>query len=393
MLNFAPTEEQEEIRNLARSLAVEQLRSQGREAERKGDISPVLMQTLAQTGLTTPFPEEFGGSGAIEAMTYTLIAEELAFGDGALAMNIIGSLIGPVAILLSGNERQQQEYITPFCDPRDGFEQRGSLAFAERTGGYTLADVNLTARRDGDRFILNGTKRDVIHGWELGTRVVLLRLEDTVGNEGLCALMVPAKVEGLQISADVQKLGLIAAPSVSFSFTDAAIPASCMLGEPGNRGVIRTATLYNILRAGVACGMARAAFEYAMDYAQERVAFGRPIASYQGIAFMVSEMAMKLDAARLLLWRAATSWDRTGKGYLQVAPQLYTKDEQKAEYSRGDPLRSPLLELVREAEAAQHQAVEIAKSATIDAVQIMGGAGFMQDHPAEMWMRNAASME
>ena len=365
MLNFAPTEEQEEIRNLARSLAVEQLRPLGREAERKGDISPELMQTLAQAGLTTPFPEEFGGSGVIEAMTYTLIAEELGFGDGALAMNIIGSLMGPVTVLLAGNDHQQQEYITPFCDPHDGYEQRGSLAFAERSGGYTLADVSVTARRDGDRFILNGTKRDVIHGWESGTRVVLLRLKDTVDSNGLCALMVPAKVDGLQISADVQKLGLIAAPSVSYSFTDAAIPASCMLGEPGNRGSIRAATLYNILRAGVACGMARAALEYAMDYAKERIAFGRPIVSYQGIAFMVSEMAMKLDAARLLLWRAATSWDRD--------------DE--------------IDTLVREAEWAQHQALENAKSATIDAVQIMGGAGFMQDHPAEMWMRNAAAMD
>ena len=177
--------------------------------------------------------------------------------------------------------------------------------------------------------------------------------------------MLPAKVEGLQINADVQKLGLIAAPGVSYSLTDTVIPEACMLGEPGNKGVIRSATLYNILRAGVACGMARAAFEYAMDYAKERIAFGRPIASYQGIAFMVSEMAMKLDASRLLLWRAATSWDRD----------------------------AAIDTLVRESESAQRQAVEIAKSATIDAVQIMGGAGFMQDHPVEMWMRNAAAME
>jgi alkylation response protein AidB-like acyl-CoA dehydrogenase len=102
-----------------------------------------------------------------------------------------------------------------------------------------------------------------------------------------------------------------------------------------------------------------------MDYAKERIAFGRPIASYQGIAFMVSEMAMNLDAARLMLWRTATSWDR------DAATEI----------------------LVSESESAQHQAVEIAKSATIDAVQIMGGAGFMQDHPVEMWMRDAAAME
>src|SRR6184192_182888 len=121
MLNFAPTEEQEEIRNLARSLAVEQLRPHGREAEQKGDISPELMQTLSQTGLITPFPEELGGSGAIEAMTYTLIAEELGFGDGALAMNIIGSLMGPVTVLLADDTRQQQHYIAPFCDAQQGY--------------------------------------------------------------------------------------------------------------------------------------------------------------------------------------------------------------------------------------------------------------------------------
>src|SRR5947209_1799514 len=139
MLNFAPTEEQEEIRSLARSLAVEQLRPQGREAEQKGDISPELMQTLAQTGLTTPFPERLGGSGAIEAMTYTLIAEELGYGDGALAMNVMCSLMGPVTVLLAGDESQQQEYITPFCDAKSGPAQRGSFAYAERTGGYALA--------------------------------------------------------------------------------------------------------------------------------------------------------------------------------------------------------------------------------------------------------------
>ena len=365
MLNFAPTEEQEEICHLARSVAIEQLRPQGRNAEQQGDSSPELMQTLAQTGLTTPFSEKYGGSGALEAVTYTLIAEELGFGDGGLAMNIIGSLMGPLTVALAGTESQQEQYIRPFCDERAGYLRRGSLAFAERTGGYSLAEISATARKEGESYVVNGTKRDVIHGAQSSPRVVLLRIEGTAGNDGLCALMVPAVVEGLQINEDVQKLGLIAAPSASYVFEDAAVEATCMLGTPGNSGVIRAAALYNILRAGVACGMARAALEYAMNYARERIAFGRPIASYQGIAFMVAEMAMNLDAARLLVWRAATSWDRE------------TADET----------------LVREAEAAQRQAISIAKSATIDAIQILGGAGFLQDHPAEMWMRNAAALE
>src|SRR5437667_8328688 len=144
MLNFAPTQEQEEIRNLAHSLAVEQLRIQGRAAEKRGNITLELMHTLMQTGLTTPFPETLGGSGAIEAVTYTLIAEELGFGDGGLAMNIIGSLMGPLTVALAGDESQQERYIRPFCDEREGHLRRGSLGFAERTGGYRLAEIATT---------------------------------------------------------------------------------------------------------------------------------------------------------------------------------------------------------------------------------------------------------
>lgn len=365
MPNFAPTEEQEEIRQLAYSVAVEQLRPRGRSSEQQGNISPELLQTLAQTGLTTPFPESFSGSGSIEAITYTLIAEELGFGDSAIAMNVLGSLMGPVTVLLAGNASQQQQYVPPFCDERYGSLERGSLAFAERTGGYTLAEISATVRKDGGNYILNGTKRDVIHGAKSSPRVVLARLEGTSGIDGLCAVMLPAQAEGLRVSEDVQKLGLISAPSASYTLENVAVPGTCLLGEPGDSGVIRAATLYSLLRAAVACGTARAAFEYARDYAKERIAFGRPIASYQGIAFIVAEMAMHLDAVRLLVWRAAASWDRN------------------VESER----------LVSEAESAQRQVLKIAKSATLDAIQVMGGAGFIQDHPVEMWARNVAAME
>src|SRR2546423_14433107 len=138
MLNFAPTEEQEEIRNLAHSVAVEQLRISGRGAEKRGDISPGLMHTLVQTGLTTPFPEAYGGSGTIEAVTYTLIAEELGFGDGGLALNIIGSLAGPLAVLLAGGKSQQEHYNSPFFGEGGGGLKRGSPGLSEHTGGVTL---------------------------------------------------------------------------------------------------------------------------------------------------------------------------------------------------------------------------------------------------------------
>jgi alkylation response protein AidB-like acyl-CoA dehydrogenase len=363
MPNFALTEEQEEIRRLAQSIAVEQLRANGRRSEKSGDISPELMRTLAQTGLTTPFPEVYGGSGPIEAITYVLIAEELGFGDGGLAMNVLSSLMGPLTVALAGNEDQQKQHIPPFCDEQKGYMQRGSLAFAERTGGYSLADVSATVRSESQKLVLNGTKRNVIHGRQSKPHVALFRQEGTAGVNGLCAVVLPEHIGGMDISDDTQKLGLISAPSASYTFRGAVVPVSCLLEDA--RGAIRAATLYAILRAGVACGTARAALEYASEYAKGRFAFGRPIVSYQGIAFMIAEMAMKLDAARLLLWHAATSWDCGAESET----------------------------LVHEAEAAQYQAIKIAKSATIDGVQILGGAGFLQDHPVEMWMRNAAAME
>ena len=365
MLNFAPTEEQEEIRNLAYSIAREQLRTRARDAEKRGDIAPELMQTLTQTGLTTPFPEDFGGSGAVEAITYTLIAEELGFGDGGLAMNVIGSLMGPLTVALAGDESQQRRYIPPFCDESRGYLQRGSFAFAERSGGYSLAEINTTIQWHGEHCFINGSKRNVIHGIESNPRVVLARQAGSTGIEGLCAVIVPAELDGMSVKGDELKLGLSAAPSASYVFENAAVPGTHVLDKPGNSGIVRAATLYQVLRAGVACGMARAALEYAKDYAKDRYAFGRPIASYQGIAFMIAEMAMKLDATRLLVWKAAQSWDR---------------DDECADY-------------VREAESAQYQAIKIAKSATIDAIQVLGGAGFLQDHPAEMWARDAAEME
>jgi len=363
MLTFAPTDEQEEIRQLAQSVATEQLRQSARRAEKDGNISPALAHTLAQTGLTTPFPEKYGGQGMIEAITYALIAEELGFGDASLAMNVLGSLMAPVTIALAAQESQKQAYIPAFSDEKTGHTQYGSFAFAERTGGYTLSEIGATARKDGEGYVLNGIKRDVIHGGSANVRVALFRMEGTSGIDGLCAFVLPQSANGLRISDDVQKLGLIAAPSASYSLENVAVPASALLGESSE--VVRAATLYILLRAGVACGMARASLEYAREYASGRIAFGRPIASYQGIAFLVAEMAMKLDAARLLLWSAALTWDNNGE----------------------------LAALVRDTEAAQGQALKIAKSATIDAIQILGGAGYLQDHPVEMWTRNAAAME
>lgn len=365
MPHFAPTEEQEEIRKLAASLAIQELRKRGREAEKQGDIATEVIRTLAETGLTTPFDENYGGSGPIEATSYALIAEELAFGDGGQATNVLGSLIAPVAVAQAGNQAQKQQYLPAFGDADSGYTRRGSFAYAERTGGYTLAEIQASLSPADGGYRLNGTKRNVIHGQHADLRVILARIDGTEGASGICALVLPDNAEGFSFQPTQEPLGQQAAPSATYIFEETFIPQEALLGPPGCADVIRVAALSNILRAGVAIGTARAALEYAHDYAAGRYAFGRPIASYQGIAFIIAEMAMKLDAARLLTWRAASLWDRN----------------------------YPEIHVLEEAEAAQRQALKIAQSATTDAVQVLGGAGFIQDHPTEMWMRNAAAME
>jgi alkylation response protein AidB-like acyl-CoA dehydrogenase len=362
MLDFSPTAEQEEIRRLAHSIAMEQLRPQARIAEQQASLSPTLAHIVAQTGLTTPYSEDYGGSGALEAITYVLIAEEFGYGDAGLALHILGAMLAPLTVALAGTPAQQAHYLPPFC--REPAAHTGSLAFAEPIGGYTLADLSASAQRSGDAFLLQGTKRSVLHGQQADLRVVLVRIAGEPSQ--FAAFLLPEPCPGLLITPDEQKLGLLAAPSASYTFTDVLLPASALLGTPGSSAaVLRAYCLALLLRAGVQCGLSRAALEYAGEYARERRAFGRPIVSYQGIAFPIAEIAMKLDGVRLLVWQAASAWD----------------NDASSDY------------LVRECEAAHTQALKLAKSATIDAVQILGGAGFLQDHPVEMWMRAAASME
>ena len=160
------------------------------------------MQILTQTGLITPFPEAYGGSGPIEAVTYVLIAEELGYGDGSLALNCIGSLMGPLTIALTGNSELQEHYISPFCSATEGHRQRGSFAFAEPIGGYSLGDISATARQDGANYILNGSKRNVIHGAQSNPRIALFHLADVEGPSGLGAFVLPANLDGLQITPD-----------------------------------------------------------------------------------------------------------------------------------------------------------------------------------------------
>jgi alkylation response protein AidB-like acyl-CoA dehydrogenase len=362
MVDFAPTEEQTAIRDLARQVATEQFRKQARAAEEAGEMPAALHKVLAETGLLTPFPEQYGGSGTQDAVTHALITEELAFGDGGLAMHVVGSILAPLAVLAAGNENQQKELLGLFVQEADA-PIPGAVALAELTTGLDTRQMAASLRRERGELRLDAQKRGVVHGLTKTLRVVLAKLSDAPEDAALRLVVLPDALDGLETTAEANLLGLAAAPRARWKLCGAELTDSWVLGglEQGGAGAARFAALANVLLGALAVGTARAALEYSAEYAKGRIQFGKPISSYQSIAFMAAEMAMDVDAARFLVWRAAQTWD-----------------------VGGDALRL--------AERARMQAVKTAQRVTTDAVQILGGAGFLQDHPVELWMRDAAAL-
>lgn len=363
MIDFAPTEEQTAIRDLAHQIAVEQFRKHARAADEACEMPGDLCNLLADTGLLIPFPEEYGGAGAQSAVTHALIAEELGCGDGGLALHVIGSVLAGLAVLVAGTE-EQQKALLPRCCADGGAGAPGALGWSEPTSGL---DVRQTATTLGSgaaagALEVAGTKRGVVHGKTDGMQIVTAREAATPGLAGLRLVVLPDRVASVAVSPEDEPLGLRAAPRARLHLNTVAVTPSEVLGEDtGAAGAQRFIALANVLLGGLAVGTARAALEYAADYAKEHIQFGKPISSFQAIAFMAAEMAIEVDAARLLIWRAAHAWD-AGEDALRLAVR------------------------------ARMQAIKTAQRVTTDAVQMLGGAGFLQDHPVELWMRDAAAL-
>jgi acyl-CoA dehydrogenase len=360
MIDFAPTEEQTAIRDLAHQIALEQFRKLARQGDEDGATPDYLFELLGQTGLLSPFPEEFGGAGVQSAITHALIAEELAYGDGGFALSYLGRILPGLAVLIAGTEGQQR-LLLPRCS--DG----GALGWSEPTSGLdvreTQTSFGLDLRRGEEPLVVVGLKRGVVHGAADRLRVVTAREATAPGLAGLRLVVLPDHAAGVTARPEAAPLGLRAAPRARLHLEAVPVSASDVLGGSDQEGASaqRFIALANVLLGALGVGIAGAALDYAANYAKGRVQFGKPISSFQAIAFMAAEMAMETDAARLLVWRAAYAWD-AGEDAL------------------------------RRAERARMQAVKVAQRVTTDAVQILGGAGFLQDHPVEMWMRDAEAL-
>jgi alkylation response protein AidB-like acyl-CoA dehydrogenase len=351
-ISFTLTPEQRELQALAREFAANELRPIAAEWDGRGAYPPGLLARAAALGLTSyRIPREYGGGG-VDAVTGAIVAEELSFGCAGLAAPI-GATMFPVRPLVRfGTEEQRQRHL-----PRLASEEGclAAIAFTEPHAGSDLNALRTTARHDGDAWVLSGEKCYVTNGGIAQLTVVFARSE-----AGISAFLVERDDPGVQTGRKEDTLGLRASHTGSLVLEDARIPADRLLGGEGE-GFALAIDFFEHSRpqvAAAAVGLARAAFEYATGYAREREAFGKPLITKQGVSFKLAEMAMEIEAARLLTWRACAALDA---GEDAVVLGSYAK--------------------AFAADAAMRTAT--------DAVQILGGAGVTRDHPVEKWLRDA----
>ena len=353
MISFEPTDEERSLQDTVGRFAQLEIRPRLREAEDLGAVPPVLIARAQELGLSLlDYPESVGGLG-LGMRSRVLVEEELAAGDLAIAQGLGGPEPAGHAVLEMGTPDQQARWLPGFATEPG---RKGALAVTEAQPGFCLSQTATTAVRTAAGYRLDGCKSFIDYGDAADPCVVVARMDD--GALGLFA--VGAGTLGRRVSKRHEKLGLRAIPSVELVFENCAIPASGKLdGTPFSPGFERTLARIRVITAAQAVGVARAAFEYAARYAVERQTFGRAIAEHQGIAFLVAEMGTEVEAARSMVWRAAWSIDRSESA------------------------------AVREAALALAQASEAAMFVTNNAVQVLGGHGYIQDHPVEKWFRDA----
>jgi alkylation response protein AidB-like acyl-CoA dehydrogenase len=352
LISFQPTREQRELRQLAHDFAARELRPIAAEWDEREEYPPDLLAKAARAGLTSyAIPSEFGGGGA-DAVTSALIAEELSWGCAGLASTIAATMFPVRPLLRFGTEAQRGRYL-PLLAREQG--ALAAIALTEAHAGSDVAAMRAEARRDGDGYVLSGEKVFITNGGVADLTIVFAKLEGEI-----TAFVVERDDPGVGAGRVERKLGLRASHTGSVVLEDARLSGERRLGDEG-QGFEIALDFFRASRPQVAAsavGVARAASEHAAGYAREREAFGRPILSRQGVGFKLADMAMLVEAARLLVWRAAAAVDAgEDAGLLGSYAKAFAADA--------------------------------AMRITTDAVQVLGGAGIMRDHPVEKWMRDA----
>lgn len=352
MVSFTPTEDQQLLISTINRYAVNDVRKVVHEADETSTPPASVVNTGWQVGLVpTAIPEELGGLGEMSALTGVLAAEELAFGDLSVAMHVMSPALLAYPVALYGTA-EQREHLLPLCLEADVAPVTAALL--EPGIFFHPYELKTTIRQQDGKIYLNGEKAYVPLAETAQWILVYARNSESGKVE---AYIVEKGAEGVQIEKREQLMGLRALPTYRLRFNDVVLDASARLG--GAVGIDYEVLLnrQRVALTAMAVGVARASFEYARDYAKQRVQFGKPIAQNQAIAFMLADMAIEIDSTRLMAWEAAYKID---KGQ----------------------------DATREAYLAKQYADEMVLKVTDSGVQILGGYGFIREYPVERWLRN-----
>ena len=357
-VSFALTPEQRELRALAREFAEKEIRPKAAEYDEHQTHPADLVAKAHEVGLmNVHVPEEYGGAG-LPVFEGMLVGEELCWGCSGIGVSITVNTLGAAPVMIAGSDEQKRTWLPSLLEE----PLLCSFALSEPDAGSDAARIKTTAERRGDEYVLNGSKMFITNAGHAAWSVVFASTDKSQGHRGLSAFLVPMNAEGVVVEKHLDKMGQRATDTSAFALTDVVVPTANRLGEEGDGFKIAMQTL-DFTRPGTAAGavgVAQAAYDYAVEYARERVTFGVPIAMHQGVNFLIADMATEIEAARLLTWQAAWMLD---SGYGRKAT-LYSS-------------------------FAKRFSADTAMKATTDAVQIFGGYGYIKEYPVEKLMRDA----
>jgi len=356
-MDYFFTEEQLMIRDLTRKIAEEKIKPARHDLDEQNRFPREIMKELASVDLLRVFlPEEAGGLGG-GTMEMCIVTEELSRACAGVATTYSANALAAIPVTLFGTDEQKERFLSRIADG----SSYAAFALTEAGAGSDAAAIKTTALETDDGFVLNGTKQFITNGGEADIYTVIAVTDPERGARGISALMVEKGMPGFSFGKEEDKMGIRASKTTELIFEDCKVPKENLLGRRG-MGFIVTMKTFDQTRPGVgaqAVGIAQGAFDEALEYAKQRKQFGKPITNFQAIQFMLADMATEIEAARALVYASARMIDSGAKNS------------------------------AKESAMAKLFASDMAMRVTTDAVQIMGGYGYMKEYPVEKYMRDA----
>jgi len=356
-MDYLLTEEQVMLRDLCRQITDEKIMPVAAHYDETEEFPWDVVKVMAESDIFGVFIEEkYGGMGG-GLLELCIATEEFSRGCAGIALAFSATALGTDPIILFGNEEQKEKYLPSIASGK----KLAAFAITEPAAGSDASAMQTTAKKDGDHYILNGTKHFITNGGEAEIYTVVAMTSKDRGARGASVFIVEKGTPGFTFGKKEDKLGIRGSATRELIFTDCRIPKENMIGKEGQGFLIAMRT-FDMSRPGIgaqALGIAQGAFEASVKYAKERKQFGKPISSFQGIQFMLADMATQIEAARALVYAAARQIDAGAKS------------------------------LSKDSAMAKMFASDVAMKVTTDAVQIFGGYGYMKEYPVEKYMRDA----